>query len=72
MHISAKFDCAFYSYPNVISINFIVLQVENFLLTAEGELKLCDFGSSTTELITPDVSWSAQQRDILEDRVRIC
>lgn len=47
------------------------MQVENFLLTGEGELKLCDFGSATTELIAPDVSWSAQQRDVLEDRVRI-
>lgn len=40
------------------------------MLSAEGELKLCDFGSATTEQITPNVSWSAQQRDLLEDRVR--
>lgn len=39
------------------------------MLTSEGELKLCDFGSATTELIAPTVSWSAQQRDLLEDRV---
>lgn len=44
--------------------------MENFLLSSEGELKLCDFGSATTEQITPNVSWSAQQRDLLEDRVR--
>lgn len=45
------------------------LQIENFLLTADGELKLCDFGSATTETYAPDVSWSAQQRDMLEDQV---
>lgn len=47
------------------------LQIENFLLTADGELKLCDFGSATTETYAPDVSWSAQQRDMLEDQVSI-
>lgn len=43
--------------------------MENFLLSGDGELKLCDFGSATTETYTPDVSWSAQQRDMLEDQV---
>lgn len=43
--------------------------MENFLLTTDGELKLCDFGSATTETYAPDVSWSAQQRDMLEDQV---
>lgn len=49
--------------------NCIEFQIENFLLTADGELKLCDFGSATTETYAPDVSWSAQQRDTLEDQV---
>ncbi|XP_031636854.1 cyclin-G-associated kinase-like isoform X2 [Contarinia nasturtii] len=45
------------------------IKIENFLLTTDGELKLCDFGSATTDSFTPDVSWSAQQRDMLEDQL---
>lgn len=45
------------------------IKIENFLLTADGDIKLCDFGSSTTETFTPDMSWTAQQRDMLEDQV---
>lgn len=40
-------------------------------MTTDGELKLCDFGSATTETYAPDVSWSAQQRDMLEDQVSV-
>lgn len=32
-------------------------------------MKLCDFGSATTEIYLPDPSWSAQQRDSLEDQL---
>lgn len=44
-------------------------QIENFLLSSDGEIKLCDFGSATTDTYAPDPSWSAQQRDTLEDQV---
>lgn len=44
-------------------------QIENFLLDAEGSLRLCDFGSATTDIYLPDASWSAQQRDLLEDQL---
>lgn len=46
------------------------LKIENLLLTSNGFLKLCDFGSATTQVYRPDVSWSANQRSILEDEVR--
>lgn len=47
------------------------MQVENFLIGADGLLKLCDFGSSTIEIFQPTESWSAQQRNNLEEHVRI-
>lgn len=46
-------------------------QLENFLLGEDSKLKLCDFGSATTDVITPDESWSAQRRALLEDDVWI-
>lgn len=46
------------------------MQVENFLVGADGLLKLCDFGSSTTEIFQPTETWSAQQRNNLEEQVR--
>lgn len=45
------------------------IKIENFLLSSDGEIKLCDFGSATTDTYAPDPSWSAQQRDMLEDQV---
>lgn len=32
-------------------------------------IKLCDFGSATTEVYSPDMTWSAQQRNTLEDQL---
>ncbi|XP_065208791.1 cyclin-G-associated kinase [Planococcus citri] len=48
------------------------LKLENFLLGEDGKLKLCDFGSATTDVITPDESWSAQRRALLEDDIAHC
>lgn len=45
------------------------IKVENFLISVDGALKLCDFGSATTDVFQPDESWSAQQRDMLEDQL---
>lgn len=50
---------------------FRSIQVENFLIGADGLLKLCDFGSSTTEIFQPTETWSAQQRNNLEEQVRM-
>lgn len=45
------------------------LKIENLLISAESSIKLCDFGSATTEVFRPDVSWSANQHSSLEDNV---
>ena len=45
-------------------------QIENLLLSGEGVIKLCDFGSATTQQVNPDPSWSATQRGLAEDEVR--
>ena len=45
------------------------LKVENLLLSDQGSLKLCDFGSATTHTHYPDPSWSAIQRSLVEDEV---
>jgi len=36
--------------------------VENLLLTSQGIVKLCDFGSATTTAHYPDHTWSASKR----------
>lgn len=39
------------------------------LLSHQGTIKLCDFGSATTISHYPDYSWSAQRRALVEDEV---
>jgi len=43
------------------------MQVENLLLSNEGNIRLCDFGSATTVSHYPDHTWSALQRSTVED-----
>lgn len=45
--------------------------MENLLLDSEGVIKLCDFGSATTQQLNPDPSWTAVQRGLAEDEVSI-
>ncbi|ELW69765.1 Cyclin-G-associated kinase [Tupaia chinensis] len=45
------------------------LKVENLLLSNQGTIKLCDFGSATTISHYPDYSWSAQKRAMVEEEV---
>nr|CAD7428516.1 unnamed protein product [Timema monikensis] len=45
------------------------LKIENFLLSSDGAIKLCDFGSATTMTYHPDPSWSANQRSLLEEEI---
>ncbi|GFR85921.1 cyclin-G-associated kinase-like, partial [Elysia marginata] len=45
------------------------LKAENLLISAQGTIKLCDFGSATTETHYPDTSWSAIQRSLVEDEI---
>ncbi|CAH1155898.1 unnamed protein product [Phaedon cochleariae] len=43
------------------------LKIENLLISSESTIKLCDFGSATTEIFRPDLSWSAHQHSTLEE-----
>ncbi|XP_072940356.1 cyclin-G-associated kinase [Epargyreus clarus] len=45
------------------------LKLENFLISNEGTIKLCDFGSATTDVYAPNPSWSANQRNMLEENL---
>jgi len=36
--------------------------VENLLLSGDGIVKLCDFGSATTTAYFPDSTWTASRR----------
>ncbi|XP_069877736.1 cyclin-G-associated kinase isoform X2 [Dipodomys merriami] len=45
------------------------LKVENLLLSNQGTIKLCDFGSATTISHCPDYSWSAQKRAMVEEEI---
>uniref|UniRef100_A0A674CY24 Cyclin-G-associated kinase n=1 Tax=Salmo trutta TaxID=8032 RepID=A0A674CY24_SALTR len=45
------------------------LKIENLLISHQGTIKLCDFGSSTTIAHYPDYSWSAQKRSMVEDEI---
>ncbi|XP_047527395.1 cyclin-G-associated kinase isoform X1 [Vanessa atalanta] len=45
------------------------LKLENFLISNEGTIKLCDFGSATTDIFAPNPSWSANQRNMLEENL---
>ncbi|XP_072290222.1 cyclin-G-associated kinase isoform X2 [Eucyclogobius newberryi] len=45
------------------------LKIENLLISNQGTIKLCDFGSATTVSHYPDYSWSAQKRSLVEDEI---
>ncbi|XP_076811741.1 cyclin-G-associated kinase-like isoform X1 [Clavelina lepadiformis] len=45
------------------------LKVENLLLTTEGIVKLCDFGSATVSSHYPDHTWTAAQRSQVEEEI---
>ncbi|TRY96702.1 hypothetical protein DNTS_005948 [Danionella cerebrum] len=45
------------------------LKIENLLISHQGTVKLCDFGSATTIAHYPDYSWSAHKRSMVEDEI---
>ena len=46
------------------------LKIENLLLSESFTIKLCDFGSATTEIYAPTMSWSALERGRVQEAVR--
>uniref|UniRef100_A0AAQ4QYR4 Cyclin G associated kinase n=1 Tax=Gasterosteus aculeatus aculeatus TaxID=481459 RepID=A0AAQ4QYR4_GASAC len=50
-------------------IQEVCFMIENLLISNQGTIKLCDFGSSTTVSHYPDYSWSAQKRSMVEDEI---
>lgn len=50
---------------------YLFLKVENLLISNQGTIKLCDFGSATTIAHYPDYNWSAQKRALVEEEVRL-
>ncbi|XP_057655522.1 cyclin-G-associated kinase [Diorhabda carinulata] len=45
------------------------LKIENLLISAESTIKLCDFGSATTDVFRPDISWTANHHANLEEQM---
>ncbi|KAK2189330.1 hypothetical protein NP493_109g06044 [Ridgeia piscesae] len=45
------------------------LKVENLLLSRAGMVKLCDFGSATTQTHAPDHTWTPMRRSTVEDEI---
>lgn len=45
------------------------LKLENFLVSTSYAVKLCDFGSATTEIYRPDNTWSVNKRNLIEDEI---
>ncbi|XP_039489806.1 cyclin-G-associated kinase [Drosophila santomea] len=45
------------------------IKIENFLIGNDKQIKLCDFGSASTEVQSPTFQWSANQRSMLEDQL---
>lgn len=45
------------------------IKLENLLVTGENLIKLCDLGSATTGVHSPNQDWSMNQRTLLEDEL---
>jgi len=45
------------------------IKLENLLVTGDNLIKLCDLGSATTAVHSPNQDWSMNQRTLLEDEL---
>lgn len=64
--------CASVQKKDIFNLLFcFFLKVENLLISNQGTIKLCDFGSATTIAYYPDYNWSAQKRALVEEEVRL-
>lgn len=61
--------CKAVSHMHQNSITHRDLKIENILLSGDNNIKLCDFGSATTDVFKPDSNWSTNQRTTLEENV---
>ncbi|RCN43925.1 kinase domain protein [Ancylostoma caninum] len=46
------------------------IKIENLLFDAAGRVKLCDFGSATTQIFAPDETWNMARRTQLEEEMQ--
>ncbi|KAK6759577.1 hypothetical protein RB195_021262 [Necator americanus] len=46
------------------------IKIENLLFDAAGRVKLCDFGSATTQICQPDETWNMAKRTQLEEEMQ--
>ncbi|PIO71177.1 kinase domain protein [Teladorsagia circumcincta] len=46
------------------------MAIENLLFDSSGHVKLCDFGSATTEIYAPDETWNMAKRTRLEEEMQ--
>lgn len=67
IHFYFYFEIHFTTGPNIINIPYF--QIENFLIGNDKQIKLCDFGSASRDLLAPTFEWSAHQRNMLEDQL---
>ncbi|PIK59744.1 putative cyclin-G-associated kinase [Apostichopus japonicus] len=45
------------------------LKLENLLISSNGLIKLCDFGSTTNKSHQPDETWTSLKRNVVEDEI---
>lgn len=45
------------------------LKLENFIISTNYQIKLCDFGSATITIFHPDNTWSVNKRNLIEDEI---
>ncbi|XP_023034608.1 cyclin-G-associated kinase [Drosophila willistoni] len=58
-----------YMHSQVPAISHRDIKIENFLIGNDKQIKLCDFGSATKDVLAPTFEWNAQQRNMLEDKL---
>ena len=58
----------FIQYKNNSSL---FLKIDNFLISNDGAIKLCDFGSATISEYYPNDTWTHNKRSLTEDEVII-
>ncbi|TKR82881.1 hypothetical protein L596_016553 [Steinernema carpocapsae] len=64
---SASCSAVKHMHERPVPITHRDIKIENLLFDAQGFVKLCDFGSATTEVYFVDDSWTALRRSQVED-----